>query len=471
MENAENECKSKSKSTKNVLQKSSFSPNNKRKNENSCKNVLKDNKVIEHSQYSQTPNIKISFNHNFNRYAESSLVKMPNHLSSSKVVSPSLFKDSKNNIKPKNKSKSNKSLKSIKSSNKITENNQAQQIKDDISTSSQFKIFEQSIPTGVNENLPSRDVEREFFQYAFISDLDRKHLLIKIRLILFMIDILIVCLSLIIATVLYFDHFSYVHGGYEISTSSNQIRIACVIGSCIQIVLLVIRNKNLRTRELIKFYLNYYNQPVIKDLFNKNLFIEGLMHVLQPYPYLKFDFEIKVLGNDIKYSLNMLLFLLCILRFYYFYSIIDKWIIFSSEQAKRIYKFLVKVNSTIVITIKSILKYFGLFSNFTLFLVMTYLFALKFKVFEDFEPYNINIKKSPVTEITNCVWYIIVTMTAIGYGDIVPFTLIGRIVGVLCSIAGIFFIAMLFVFLVLYTTLDEEEYKVIYIILYILIGL
>lgn len=42
----------------------------------------------------------------------------------------------------------------------------------------------------------------------------------------------------------------------------------------------------------------------------------------------------------------------------------------------------------------------------------------------------------------------------------VPMTLLGRIVGLICSIAGIFFLAMLFVFLVLYTTLDEESYQV-----------
>lgn len=42
----------------------------------------------------------------------------------------------------------------------------------------------------------------------------------------------------------------------------------------------------------------------------------------------------------------------------------------------------------------------------------------------------------------------------------VPLTMIGRMIGVLCSIAGIFFIAMIFVFLLLYTTLSDEEYEV-----------
>lgn len=38
--------------------------------------------------------------------------------------------------------------------------------------------------------------------------------------------------------------------------------------------------------------------------------------------------------------------------------------------------------------------------------------------------------------------------------------MLGRVVGIACSIAGIFFLAMIFVFLVLYLTLDDEEHQV-----------
>jgi hypothetical protein len=38
--------------------------------------------------------------------------------------------------------------------------------------------------------------------------------------------------------------------------------------------------------------------------------------------------------------------------------------------------------------------------------------------------------------------------------------MLGRVVGVFCSITGIFFIAMIFVFLVLYLTLDDDENQV-----------
>ena len=48
----------------------------------------------------------------------------------------------------------------------------------------------------------------------------------------------------------------------------------------------------------------------------------------------------------------------------------------------------------------------------------------------------------------------------VGYGKYVPITMLGRVVGVFCSITGIFFIAMIFVFLVLYITLDDDENQV-----------
>mmetsp|Transcript_40802 Transcript_40802/g.42613 ORF Transcript_40802/g.42613 Transcript_40802/m.42613 type:complete len:681 (+) Transcript_40802:66-2108(+) len=170
----------------------------------------------------------------------------------------------------------------------------------------------------------------------------------------------------------------------------------------------------------------------------------------------------KVLGNEITYSLNMLLFLLCVLRFYYIYWIITQWVVFSSERSKRIINFLVRENF-IVITFKSILKYYGLFSLLLLFLTMTYMFSLVFKILEDFDRENYE----NFTEIVNCLWYIMVTITTIGYGDLVPVTMLGRVLGVLCSIAGIFFIAMLFVFLVLYITLDNDEHQAYKKIVYI----
>lgn len=46
------------------------------------------------------------------------------------------------------------------------------------------------------------------------------------------------------------------------------------------------------------------------------------------------------------------------------------------------------------------------------------------------------------TSIPLTFWYVIVTMTTLGYGDMVPTSLSGRLTGVLCSLSGIMVVAL-----------------------------
>ena len=129
------------------------------------------------------------------------------------------------------------------------------------------------------------------------------------------------------------------------------------------------------------------------------------IHILQPYPYLSFHFKLEVMGRTITYSVSMLLYLLCIIRFYYIFLIINQWVVFSTERSKRIIRLLMDKNPLI----KSMLKYYGLTTILILFLTMTYLFSLIFKILEDYE------YLSTFSEITNCIWYILVTLTKSKY--------------------------------------------------------
>jgi hypothetical protein len=44
--------------------------------------------------------------------------------------------------------------------------------------------------------------------------------------------------------------------------------------------------------------------------------------------------------------------------------------------------------------------------------------------------------------IPRCMWWAVVTMTTVGYGDMVPFTVGGKLVGIVCALSGILVISL-----------------------------
>lgn len=50
--------------------------------------------------------------------------------------------------------------------------------------------------------------------------------------------------------------------------------------------------------------------------------------------------------------------------------------------------------------------------------------------------------KSPFTSIPHTFWYCVVTMTTVGYGDYVPATVFGKIIGAMCALFGVIIIAL-----------------------------
>jgi hypothetical protein len=130
--------------------------------------------------------------------------------------------------------------------------------------------------------------------------------------------------------------------------------------------------------------------------------IEFITHLIQPYPYLNYYWK----TGEVMYSINSILFSLCILRLYVCIKVLKYWDLYASDKSKRVHKFFNNDNINVFLY-KANLKTRGFFTLVLIVVVCIYLSALILKVYEDFDPNT----HSKFNDLLNCLWYLIVTMT------------------------------------------------------------
>ena len=86
------------------------------------------------------------------------------------------------------------------------------------------------------------------------------------------------------------------------------------------------------------------------------------------------------------------------------------------------------------LTIKTSLHELGMFFFFLLVAMVIFSSAAYYA--------EVGEKETKFTSIPGAFWWAIVTMTTVGYGDIAPVGVFGRLVGTLCVIAGVLTIAL-----------------------------
>lgn len=276
----------------------------------------------------------------------------------------------------------------------------------------------------------------------------------RLRRNLQILDFIIAFFDLFVVTSLYFEHFLYL-AELKITDDGNLLRIVAASISFVTTLLLILRFFYKIKFENVKYILSYNPYIMFANRKAWTLILEIVLHIIQPYPSVQVAWTMIILNNKVTYTLNMILFILCLARLYTVLKAIRYWNYYSSEKALRIlrlyknkflnvflYKVIVKVNSYVAL---------GL-----LFVSILYMFALLFKVLENYSAED----KYGFSSFYNCLWYLISTMTATGYGDFVPKTLVGRIIGVFCCIIGTFLLSLVVITLIIFSQFTNEEQKV-----------
>ena len=273
---------------------------------------------------------------------------------------------------------------------------------------------------------------------------------------LFIIDLFCFIADLLIVTWLYFNHFKYNSHGYKLTKSDNIQRIICLIISFIVIISIIQRYVIHRKYQNVKFILSMRPNIPPQQIKFFNLFIEIFFHLLQPFPGVAYNFKTRVLGNEINYSLDMILFSLSILRLGVIFKIIKIYNTYTNSRGQKINGLF---GNTMIWTFlyRTNLKNNGFLTIAILFLIIVFGISYIFKVFEN---YQTDETTNEFGNYLNCLWFIIQSITILGFGDLTPTTVIGRIIsGVICilgiGIQSLFTVTMLmFIFFI-----EENEQK------------
>lgn len=92
-------------------------------------------------------------------------------------------------------------------------------------------------------------------------------------------------------------------------------------------------------------------------------------------------------------------------------------------------------------------------------LVVTFCSGYLLKIFEG-SSYTEADGRIDFRDLQNCFWFVLVTMTTVGYGDFYPSTLIGRIITIFSSFVGIVLVSIIILNLQKKFFLTGQEFTV-----------
>lgn len=231
----------------------------------------------------------------------------------------------------------------------------------------------------------------------------------------------------------------------QLTEEENIIRtVNCCIALMMVVLLLfsyIINLRLLKEDNLMSMHENIISSGLFKSFLS-----EAFLLIISMPPYINKLVLGKSLSFFFIYDLNSFITIFTYFKSYFFfkvYSMYSKW---TSTKATTICnKF--KVKTGLHFTLKSDLKLRPAISIVVLVTISILFFSSIIRVAEyglkKIDSSNSIEGSSSLQHYSNCVWLIAVTMTTVGYGDEVPVSSVGRLVGVVSCITGMILISLL----------------------------
>lgn len=187
-----------------------------------------------------------------------------------------------------------------------------------------------------------------------------------------------------------------------------------------------------------------------KRFLSWHLLFEILIFSIFPYPYL--DAHITIIQSQrenshdgfdntvhLCYTLSELLFVFTFVRFIYLLKALFNFTIYQDDNA-RYYCSRYKTKANVRFSVRCMLRTKPSLMIVAFIIPSFFVLGIFLRVFE--RPYQ-DVSKLNFSSYLNAVWCCAVTMATIGYGDLYPGTLFGRIVAISCAVWGAFAFSMI----------------------------
>ena len=126
-----------------------------------------------------------------------------------------------------------------------------------------------------------------------------------------------------------------------------------------------------------------------------------------------YEWKMSVLGQEVTYTLNLILYFLCTIRSYMLFKVVRYWNIYSSERSKKILAFFDPYASPNLFTYKANVKMRGFV---TLCLLGGFALVMSSLLLKTMEYYKED-KENKFYFYWNSLWYLVVTMCTSIYYD------------------------------------------------------
>lgn len=189
-----------------------------------------------------------------------------------------------------------------------------------------------------------------------------------------------------------------------------------------------------------------------------NLFGNIILFIWHPSPiFSSIEVKFKITNYDLDQIMpfNSILYSITLFKLWFLFKFVLYYSEYTSSRMNRVClmnKF--KVNFSFCI--KALMEKTPFHVQFLFFIMSTLYCSICIRIFErDLDPYTNQI----FSNFYNCVWYTIITMTTVGFGDFYPDSLLGKLIGILASFIGVILMSISVITVSSLVDFNNQEYN------------